>query len=101
MADVQAYLRGRSRVPRPASRPQQLAFEGPPGTPEGPAVLYLPSSEQFADYPQRILEVITELAEIEDRYAVDVLNEILREPGQDQPNGAAREAVTTSGAAPR
>ncbi len=91
VAEVQAYLLGRGWITRPAPRPSQLAFEEPAGSRDGPALLYTPSSEQFSDYPQRILEVVTELAEIEDRYAVDVLNDILRASHRDSPNGAAEE----------
>ncbi len=91
VADVQEYLRRRGWAQQTAPRPQQLAFAEPTGAPDERCVVYLPSSEQFADYPQRILEVITELAEIEDRYAVDVLDDILRARGHAEPNGAARE----------
>jgi hypothetical protein len=90
VADVQAYLQRRGWTPRPAPRPQQLAFEQAVGNPDERAAIYLPSSEQFADYPQRVLEVITELAEIEDRYAVDVLDDILAGQARAEPNGAAR-----------
>jgi hypothetical protein len=93
VADVQSYLRRRGWAQRAAPRPQQLAFEEPAGSPDGQAIVYLPASEHFADYPQRILEVITELAEIEDRYAVDVLNDILKQPGHGEPNGAAQAAA--------
>jgi hypothetical protein len=101
VADVQAYLQRRGWERSPAPRPQQLAFAAPPGNPDGRAVIYLPASEQFADYPQRILEVITELAEIEDRYAVDVLDDILRGPAHAQPNGAASEAPASPSAVTR
>jgi hypothetical protein len=91
VADVRAYLQHRGWAERPGPRPQQLVFEEPAGNPNGPAIVSLPSSEQFADYPQRILEVVTELAEMEDRYAVDVLDDILKQPGQGEPNRATKE----------
>jgi hypothetical protein len=93
VTDVRAYLQRRGWTARSAPRPQQLAFEQPAGSPDERAVIYLPSSEQFVDYPQRVLEVITELAEIEDRYAVDVLNDILAGQPHADPNGAAKGEV--------
>jgi hypothetical protein len=91
VADVKSYLLRRHWAPLPAPRPYQLAFQEPQGGADGPAVLYVPSSEQFSDYPQRILEVVTELAEIEDRYAVDVLNDILRQASDGKPDGVSQD----------
>jgi hypothetical protein len=91
VADVRAYLERRGWEERPGPRPQQITFEEPAGNPNGPTIVSLPSSEQFADYPQRILEFVTELAEIEDRYAVDVLDDILKQPGHGEPNGTTKE----------
>jgi hypothetical protein len=86
VGDVRAYLQRKGWTACPAPRPQQVAFEEPAGSPDGPVRLYLPESEQFSDYPQRILEVVTALAEIEGRYAVEVLNDILQTSAE--PNGA-------------
>lgn len=86
--DVRAYLQRKGWTACPAPRPRQLAFEEPAGNPDGPGRLYVPESEQFSDYPQRILEVVTALAEIEGRYAVEVLNDILQSPASAEPNGA-------------
>lgn len=93
VADVQAYLQQRGWKLRPAPRPRQLAFEAPTDSALGPAILYVPASEQSADYSQRILEVVTGLAEIEGRYAVDVLNDILHQPGGASPLRATRETA--------
>jgi hypothetical protein len=98
VAEVQAYLRQHGWSHRPGSRPQQLVFEKPAAASGEAAVVAVPASEQFPDYPQRILEVVTELAEIEDRYAVDVLNDILRAQTPPEPNGAARDASSATGA---
>jgi hypothetical protein len=98
VADVGAYLRRRGWTEQPAPRPQQVAFAGPGETVGERSIVYVPSSEQFADYPQRILEVVTELAEIEDRYAVEVLDDILCQAGAEQPNGATRQSPTASSA---
>jgi len=40
----------------------------------------LPSAEHYADYRQRLIELITALAVIEDRSAQAVLDDILRKP---------------------
>jgi hypothetical protein len=85
--DVRAYLERKGWTACPAPRPQQLGFEEPTGNADGPARLYVPESEQFSDYPQRILEVVTALAEIEGRYAVEVVNDILPSPASADPNG--------------
>ncbi len=96
IAELTAYLRDRGWTERPAPRPQQLAFDKPAGSDEG--FVYLPASEQSADYPQRVLEVITELAEIEDRYALDVLNDILTSQRPTGPNGASKDLAVPPGA---
>lgn len=91
--DVRSYLERKGWNPCAATRPHQLAFEEPGTHPDGPARLYLPDSEQFSDYPQRLLEVVTAIAELEDRYAVDVLNDILCRPGSNEPNGVSPRAT--------
>jgi hypothetical protein len=42
-----------------------------------PLVQMVPAAEQGSDYVQRVIEVVTNLAVIEDRYAVEVLNDII------------------------
>ncbi len=89
VGDLRAYLQRKGWTACPAPRPGQLAFEEPAGNPDGPVRLYVPESEQFADYPQRLLEVVTALAEIEGRYAaVEVLDDILQSRVSAEPNGA-------------
>jgi hypothetical protein len=90
VGDVRAYLQRKGWTACAAPRPQQLAFEEPAGNPDGPARLYVPESEQFSDYPQRILEVVTTLAEIEGRYAALVLDDILQSRASAEPNGAGQ-----------
>jgi hypothetical protein len=94
VADVEQDLRRRGWAQQPAPRPQRLTFAEPARTADERCVIYLPSSEQYADYPQRILEVVTQLAEVEDRYAVAVLDDILRAREHAEPNGAARQPAT-------
>ena len=96
VGDLRAYLERKGWTACPAPRPQQLAFEGPAGNPDGSAHLYVPESEQFSDYPQRILEVVTALAEIEGRYAVEVLDDILQSRASAGPNGAGVQSSAES-----
>ncbi len=96
VADLRAYLQRKGWTACPAPRPQQLAFEEPAGNPDGSARLYVPESEQSSDFPQRMLEVVTSLAEIEDRYAVEVLDDILQSQTSGDPNGAGMRSSTES-----
>lgn len=45
----------------------------------------MPSAERGSDYTQRIIEVITNLALLEDRYAGEVLSDILQQTSSEQP----------------
>jgi hypothetical protein len=89
-ADVQRYLVARGWKPKPSPRPQLLMFEEPAGRERKPIIQTVPASERGSDYRDGIVRVITNLAVIEDRYAVDVLNDILRGQGGAEPNGAIR-----------
>jgi hypothetical protein len=75
-AAAQAYLRLHGWNPLPPDQPHLLLFEGPPGG-EDSLTEQVPLLEQGRDYTQRVIELITDLALAEDRYAVDVLNDIL------------------------
>lgn len=77
VVDVQIYLLRRGWKPRPSSRPQMLLFEGPPADDGEPLLQAVPATESGSDYVQRIIDVITNLSVLEDRYAVDILNDVL------------------------
>jgi hypothetical protein len=47
------------------------------------AAVYLPTLEEADDYAVCIFEAVTELARIEDRYAGDVLTDLLAQPAGD------------------
>ena len=85
---VLAYLRGRGWEPKPFPRPQVLLFTGPPDDDGRPIVQMVPADEQGGDYLQCIIDLITNLAVIEDRPAVEVLDDILRQADRARPNGA-------------
>ncbi|HYT88291.1 MAG TPA: hypothetical protein VEL76_06195 [Gemmataceae bacterium] len=87
--DVETYLRRRGWEPVASPRPQMLLFKGPTGDDGEPIVQALPAAEVGSDYTQRIIEVLTNLAVVEDRYAVEILNEIL-EAGETGDNGVGR-----------
>jgi hypothetical protein len=46
------------------------------------------------NYSQRLVELITAIAVIEDRYAVDVLNNILAQPAAANGGGSTGAAAT-------
>jgi len=83
VADVENYLLGHNWKRKPYPRPE-LVFEGPLADNGEPIIQVLPSSEDLASYQQRLLELITALAVIEDRPASAVLDDILHQSG----NGA-------------
>jgi hypothetical protein len=75
---VQRYLTARGWKPIPSLCPQLQVFEEPPGHGRERVVQSVPAREGGSGYKDDIVRVITNLAAIEDRYAIDVLNEILR-----------------------
>jgi hypothetical protein len=58
----------------------------------------VPLLEQARDYPQRVIELITGLAHVEDWYAVEILNDILNHNATaavaNSPPAVAAEAGT-------
>jgi hypothetical protein len=82
--DVRSYLMKRGWTNKPYARPELLAFEGPPDDSGKRSVQVLPSSEQASDYLARLVELITALSVMEDRYAFEVLNDILQQPAAYQ-----------------
>jgi hypothetical protein len=83
--DARAYLLGRGwKSLGLADNPIMEVFEAPGGGEEMPTVL-LPLQVDQGPMLQRMIDVIGELARVEDRWAVDVLNDVL----QGSPNGPA------------
>ena len=78
VADLQAYLLHRGWKPVPPDRPRVLVFQEPTGNEEGPLYQFVPESENWDGYRAQVYELIAALAQIEDRYAGDVLTDILR-----------------------
>jgi hypothetical protein len=93
LADVTAYLRSRDWKELPPDRPGLLAFQEPTGELVNgrPLCQFVPNSEAYEDYPLRLFELLTGLAEFEDRQAADVIEDILRLASQGSPNGATQD----------
>src|SRR5262249_11997340 len=90
-SDAEAYLRQRGwKFLGPAEdNPALLLFDGPGEGDTNPLVLVPLRTDQGPGI-QRMVDLVTEVALFEDRYAGDVLTEILQQPAQDQasaPNG--------------
>src|SRR5438034_8625328 len=77
-AAARDYLLRCGWKPLPVDESHFVAFEGPSDGGENP-VVRVPLLEQGRDYSQRVVELISDLALAEDRYAVEVLNDILRQ----------------------
>jgi hypothetical protein len=77
-ADLQAYLLHKGWKPMPPDRPGVLVFQEPPLSEDGPFYQFVPLDEEWEGYPAQVYELIAALAMIEDRYAGDVLTDILQ-----------------------
>jgi len=58
----------------------------------------IPLNTDGSDYIQRMIELVSDIAKFEERYAVDVLNEILAQPIDESLNGVHTHAETTTSA---
>lgn len=85
VANIVAYLRSKGWKSVPPDGPHDLVFQEPIPTPEGPLYQWIPVTEQRRDYLARIYELLAALGEIEDRYAGDVLTDILRQSPESVP----------------
>jgi hypothetical protein len=80
LTQIRSYLLSRGWQPVPPDRPHVLVFREPTATEDGPLYQWVPDSEKERDYLARVYEVLAAVAEVEDRYAGDVLTEMLRQP---------------------
>jgi hypothetical protein len=91
VADVAAYLRRQGwKQVTPPDRPDTLVFQEPAGSEEEPLYQFVPDSEALPDYRRRMVELITLLAFYEDRYAPELIDDILGQRTDGEPNGAVR-----------
>jgi hypothetical protein len=92
VADLEAYLLGHGWVLHPNPNHDLLRFERP-AEDNGDAVFQMvPAKDDPREYPQRIVELITTLSELEDRHPVKVLDDILH-ASADALNGNARRST--------
>jgi hypothetical protein len=97
IADVVAYLQARGWQQVPPDRPGYFVFQEP-GTPPGevPFCRFVPDSEQDRDSPQALFELLTGLAEFENRPAATILDDILNPPeAKEQVNGVTAHSDGT------
>jgi hypothetical protein len=91
--DVITYLHHRGWKSLPPDRPGVLAFQEP--TEElvngKPVCQFVPDSEEYDNHATLMFELITGLAEFEDRQASEVIDDIMRLAGRDLPGGAAQK----------
>jgi hypothetical protein len=92
---AKAYLFQKGWKHRPYARPQVLLFEGALSDDGNPIVQIVPLIEEADDYVEAVIRLITNLALLEDRYAVDVLNEMLQS-APTSVNGTHVETVQPS-----
>ena len=57
--------------------------------------------EDYDNYPRLVFELLTGVAEVEDRQASAVIDDILRLAAGSQPNGPAQTRATDAGVAGR
>jgi len=90
LADVLAYLRERGWKELPPDRPALRAFQEPTGaTVDGHAICqFVPDSEEYDNYAALMFDLLTGLAEFENRQAATVIDDILRGAANLPPNGA-------------
>jgi hypothetical protein len=93
-ADAQRYLlrRGWKSLGPAESNVEMLLFDGP-SEEEGNPLIGIPVRTEQGPEVQRLIEAVTEIARFEDRYAGDVLSDILQPPPQSDlqaTNGGSR-----------
>ncbi len=87
---AQSYLLSHGwKLVGPALNPLMLLFEGPENGEDTPSVL-LPLQLDEGPMLQRMIDLVADLSRFEDRWAVEVLSDILRQPAGLVPaNGPA------------
>lgn len=82
---AQAYLLGHGwKLLGPAVNPLMLMFEAPGEGEDVPTVL-LPLKTDEGSLLQRMIDLVADLSRFEDRWAVDVLTDVLRQPSESVP----------------
>jgi hypothetical protein len=91
VGEVVAYLLQRGWKELPTDRPGFRVFQEPTGEASNgkPLCQFVPDGEGV-DLPLRMFELLTGLAEVEDRQASAVIDDIVRLPGDRERNGATQ-----------
>ncbi len=87
VADIRDYLLRKGWKEVTPDRPGVLMFQEPAVSEDGPLYQWIPDSEQRREYSQAIYELLASLGDIEDRYAGDVLTDILEHSVASSKNG--------------
>ena len=92
LADVIAYLEDRGWKELPTDRKGFRVFQEPTGElVEGkPVCQFVPDSEAIDIYPLLMFELLTGLAEFEDRQAAEVITDLLELAEQHRGNGTVK-----------
>lgn len=98
-AQAEQYLERPGWRPVEYPQPQLHVYEGPVADSGRPIRQYVPQLDQADDFQRCMLDVITSVARLEDRLAVDVLDDML---GVTPPsaNGTANGKVAKPAPAP-
>jgi hypothetical protein len=94
---LHAYLGSRGWKRRPSPRPQLLVFEEPPARGARPVVQTVPACEEGSDYVDGVVRTITNLAVLESRQPVEVLEDILQHQRGELGRAAAPEDLPRQG----
>jgi hypothetical protein len=100
-ADLQAYLLHKGWKPVPPDRPGVLVFQEPTINEDDPLYQFVPLDEEWKGYPAQVYDLIAALALIEDRYAGDVLTDILRPLTADATPGNGPAGATKAEPTPK
>ncbi len=98
---AQAYLLSHGwKLLGPAVNSVMLLFEAPGEDEDAPTIL-LPLQTDEGALLQRMIDLVADLSRFEDRWAVDVLNDILRQPCGPRPSNGPGAALPAEQPAPK
>jgi hypothetical protein len=96
--DAEAYLANHGWKPMTPYSTNVTAYSRSGDAADGP-IVYVPTRYEAIEYPQRMIELVAALAFAEDRWAVDVLSDILQAKNAPTPiNGTAAQQATETAA---
>jgi len=90
VSQLRSYLLSKAWKEVSPDRPGFCVFEEPTADGEERLYQFVPESDDWDGYPAQVYDLIAAVAAVEDRYAGDVLSDILREPADGESNGIQR-----------